>query len=107
MTGRQLKACNRCGRPVPITKRGPEFCERCQVRPDVHIHGPRPYNDPAYQANRKQVLAEEDCCALCGEPFTPADPATVDHIVPVSSGGGHERSNLRAAHRRCNARRGG
>jgi 5-methylcytosine-specific restriction endonuclease McrA len=32
---------------------------------------------------------------------------TTDHIVPWSAGGGDEPSNLRAAHRVCNSRRGG
>lgn len=51
-------------------------------------------------------------CQLCGEPTEPeSDPwsdwyPTLDHIVPVSLGGGDERPNLRTAHRWCNLIRG-
>jgi 5-methylcytosine-specific restriction endonuclease McrA len=43
------------------------------------------------------VLDEERRCWKCGEPAT-----TVDHVVPLRDGGRNERSNLRAACRRCN-----
>jgi 5-methylcytosine-specific restriction endonuclease McrA len=50
-----------------------------------------------------QVIAEEECCALCG---SSADP-TVDHIVPLSRGGSrHDRENLRRLCRSCNSRLG-
>lgn len=49
-----------------------------------------------YQKVRRQVLREERQCALCGE-----IAVTVDHIRPVSRGGGHERSNLRALCKTC------
>jgi uncharacterized Zn finger protein (UPF0148 family) len=32
--------------------------------------------------------------------------ATLDHVVPISQGGGHLRSNVRASHGLCNTRRG-
>lgn len=31
---------------------------------------------------------------------------TLDHLVPISQGGEHSYANVRAAHRRCNSRRG-
>ena len=40
---------------------------------------------------RKQVLAEEPHCRLCGRPST-----TVDHITPRARGGSDDRSNLQA-----------
>lgn len=51
-------------------------------------------------------------CGLCGEPIDPdatwPDPAmaSVDHIVPVSRGGKHERANVQAAHLGCNVHKG-
>lgn len=52
-------------------------------------------------------------CAICGEPIDPDLRAphprsfTVDHIVPLSLGGAvADPANMRAAHRRCNMKRG-
>lgn len=59
-----------------------------------------------YRKAAKRVLAEESVCWMDGEGPRPNDPLTVDHITPRSQGGGHERSNLRAAHASCNSRRG-
>lgn len=51
-------------------------------------------------------------CQLCGEAFESPAPApphpmsvTVDHVIPVWSGGGEPLENLRLAHRVCNMRR--
>jgi 5-methylcytosine-specific restriction protein A len=57
----------------------------------------------AYQQKRARILARDSgVCWLCGLPG--AD--TIDHVVPRARGGGHDETNLRAAHLRCNARRG-
>ena len=51
-------------------------------------------------------------CGLCGDAIDPwrrwpdALSASLDHILPVSLGGAHERSNVQAAHLSCNARKG-
>lgn len=60
------------------------------------------------------ALYERDrwTCQLCDEPVDRTLPrnddwaASLDHIKPRSAGGGHEPSNLRLAHRWCNAVRG-
>lgn len=60
------------------------------------------------------AVAERDAwvCHLCSGPVDPTvsrrDPlgGTVDHLVPVSRGGGDEASNVALAHRRCNVKRG-
>lgn len=49
-------------------------------------------------------IAAEPACGICGEPIV--GPHHVDHINPVSLGGGPERTNLRRAHARCNLLRG-
>ena len=53
-----------------------------------------------------QTLREETHCWICGEPGSPADPLTADHLLAVAAGGPSSRSNLRAAHLSCNSRRG-
>lgn len=44
-------------------------------------------------------------CGICYEPV-PYRQMHLDHIVPVSLGGGDEPSNLRPAHAKCNIGRG-
>ena len=53
-----------------------------------------------------QVLAEETMCWVYGEPGTPDDPLTLDHVIARALGGETTRANARAAHRSCNSRRG-
>jgi 5-methylcytosine-specific restriction endonuclease McrA len=76
---------------------------------------PRPdhYSSRTYWTLRKIVKQQEPNCAICGLPWDPhAAPRTprsftLDHITPMSRGGSlTDRSNVRAAHYSCNARRG-
>ena len=60
------------------------------------------YRDPAYQASRRRILADQPPCAICGKPG--AD--TIDHIQPIELGGTNDEWNLRPAHRSCNSRLG-
>ncbi len=66
-----------------------------------------------WKAVRRQVLAEESYCHLCGgtefvdEPRHPMS-RTVDHVVPLSEDGRLlDRRNLRLAHYSCNSSKGG
>jgi 5-methylcytosine-specific restriction endonuclease McrA len=59
--------------------------------------------DAEYVRNRAIVLSEEDTCHLCNGPGLENDVA--DHVVDLVDGGTNERSNLRRAHYRCNARK--
>ena len=65
------------------------------------------------RAIREAVLQRDGwTCQLCYQvidhalrfphPFS----ASIDHVVPRADGGPHQQRNLRAAHLRCNARRG-
>ena len=45
-------------------------------------------------------------CHYCGEALHPLRDFTVDHVMPVARGGSDEPSNLVAACRRCNGRKG-
>jgi hypothetical protein len=54
---------------------------------------------------------DEWVCGLCGRKInsrrTWPDPLSVslDHVVPVSQGGGHVRSNVQASHLKCNLKK--
>lgn len=60
------------------------------------------------------VVLERDGwrCHVCGKRIDrtlsgrAAMGPTIDHLVPISEGGEHSYANVRAAHRRCNSRRG-
>ncbi|MEB3367400.1 HNH endonuclease [Saccharopolyspora mangrovi] len=62
---------------------------------------------------RLKIRGQRDPCWLCGRDidyeleFPHPHSFTVDHIVPVSKGGAeYDPENLRAAHYRCNQRKG-
>lgn len=50
-------------------------------------------------------LKDEGICGICGERLEMSD-LTLDHIIPISKGGGHVYPNVHSAHRICNIRRG-
>ena len=53
--------------------------------------------------NRWQILhRDEFSCAYCGKSSLSGNSLTVDHIVPVSSGGGHQAGNLITCCGECN-----
>ena len=78
---------------------GQTRCKRCLA--EHHS-----WNDTAWRNIREKVYAEETHCWLCGE-FVEQKDRTVDHIVSRYEGGSNRRSNLRLAHRSCNAKKGG
>ncbi|MBM0237734.1 HNH endonuclease [Micromonospora sp. ATA32] len=51
-------------------------------------------------------------CGICGRKINPKlkhphpRSSSLDHIVPISRGGGHVRTNVRASHLACNLLRG-
>lgn len=51
-----------------------------------------------------QELLEEyrHCCAYCGQQF---DKLTQDHVIPLSKGGNHTKSNVVPACQSCNSRK--
>ena len=61
---------------------------------------------------RQTIMRGRPPCALCGEPIDYSlphgDPGefTIDHIIPIARGGPDTLSNLQAAHRECNRRKG-
>ena len=56
-----------------------------------------------YLAHREKVFARDSyTCVSCGA----TDDLTLDHIVPISKGGGNSISNLQTLCRSCNSRKG-
>jgi 5-methylcytosine-specific restriction endonuclease McrA len=55
---------------------------------------------PAYIL-RRELIAEAGKCRVCGS----TGYLEVDHVVPVSRGGGRERSNLQVLCRGCNGKK--
>lgn len=45
-------------------------------------------------------------CGICGHRMLSLEHANVDHIVPVSRGGGDETENLQFTHKWCNHYKG-
>jgi 5-methylcytosine-specific restriction endonuclease McrA len=87
-----LKACIICGRPGPTG--------RC----DLHPKSPK--RSGSYTRNAAKVRAAATACHICGGAFTADDPAVADHVRPRAFGGSDSLSNLAAAHRSCNGRKG-
>ena len=81
---------------------------------DVGVLEKRREKDRERQARRRGardqilMLAQRDgfLCSLCGENMPDVGDIEVDHVVPVSKGGGSETENLKLAHSRCNAKKG-
>ena len=67
-----------------------------------------------HKRRRLRSVIERDglTCWICKRPVDLTlpreadDGASLDHVVPQASGGGHGASNLRLAHKRCNQVRG-
>jgi 5-methylcytosine-specific restriction endonuclease McrA len=49
-------------------------------------------------------LKDEGICGICGQPLERSE-LTLDHIIPISKGGGHLYANVHSAHLICNIRR--
>lgn len=72
-----------------------------EPRPSSHERG---YGSAAWKRLRLQVIArDEGVCRICGLLVT--GRGDVDHIVPKSSGGTDELSNLQWTHVECHSRK--
>jgi 5-methylcytosine-specific restriction endonuclease McrA len=95
-----------CGRQVTI-RRACTVCGRPGVGARCHLHAipPRP-RGRATQNQIRTLVANATRCHICGQPPTPDDPLVADHVIPRAHGGTDNLSNLKAAHRSCNGRKG-
>lgn len=55
----------------------------------------------------EEIRRQGGKCPLCGKPYSKERPPTVDHIIPLSMGGGNSKNNRRVICRDCNNRKGG
>ena len=66
----------------------------------------RIWNAPHEKIDREDVYQKDGMiCGICGKHIDRAD-FSIDHIIPISKGGGHVFANVHAAHLVCNKRRG-
>lgn len=54
----------------------------------------------------KLLDRDGNACYYCREPFTDERVPTIDHIVPISEGGGNTQANMVLACDWCNEKRG-
>ncbi len=92
--------------------------QRRRERPEVRTAAFRRRRErklavPSDRVTVKELLTGQGfACYLCGDPIDPVikhpDPASpsVDHVIPLALGGTGLRENLRAAHLRCNLKKG-
>jgi 5-methylcytosine-specific restriction endonuclease McrA len=91
-----------CGRPVR-----PEDIPLSGSRSRCPQHPKTPLNrDGRYREQRERILAASTVCHICGQPPTADDPFVLDHVVARAYGGTDDPSNLAAAHKSCNGRKG-
>lgn len=79
-----------------------------------HFHRARRLSPDADQFDHVEIFERDGwVCQLCGLPVDPtlsgrhvADGPSLDHIVPLTRGGLHRRTNVQLAHMRCNSAKG-
>jgi len=76
-------------------------CDSCQGAWQRNRNKKRTHYQGDYQARAKWVRDTTILCWLCGKPSKVDDPWQADHVIP-----GDPNSELRGAHRSCNASRG-
>jgi 5-methylcytosine-specific restriction endonuclease McrA len=104
--------CERCGKEHITFRRNARFCsERCRMRSakSNREHLIRSMSGVGERISLRDLMKAHRCkCCQCGVKCKVPDghndehEATVDHIVPLSKGGLHIRSNVQLMCRRCN-----
>lgn len=114
------RPCEDCGRDhTTKTARNGGVCRRCQVRRRKAVEGTndrkraRRYGVEYEPVQRIKVYERDRWrCGLCGKPVKPTAKVphplapTLDHVLPLSAGGGHTYANTQCAHFICNSRKG-
>ena len=109
------KVCERCGSKYDMTvnAHNSKYCTAC--KDELYgSNGPqnraRKWGVEYEPINNVEVFARDHwACGICGERVDRRvkypDPmsASVDHIVPISCGGGHVWSNVQCSHLGCNS----
>lgn len=92
------RPCADCG---ALSAVGKARCTTCEALRQFARNRKRTHYSGDYRRRAALVRANATLCWLCGEGWRSGDPWQADHVVP-----GDPMSELRAAHRSCNARRG-
>jgi 5-methylcytosine-specific restriction endonuclease McrA len=96
-----LRPCQTCGAPFAPRHRRHLHCAEHEPHGNAHrspTTRARRDGTGDYERNRRHVLERDSWqCVYCGQPAT-----TVDHVIPVARGGGHDLTNLVAACATCN-----
>ena len=111
----EARVCLYCNIFIDVTmmRKDAKFCSaQCNSR--AHSAGRRKKVGDRYSPVFKALLVARDGfeCGICGHVLDLStqhpDPrfASVDHILPLSKGGGHDMANLRLACLTCNCSRG-
>lgn len=63
------------------------------------------HRDNLRRLSVRLLIAQDNRCYLCGDPFGATRPATRDHVFPQALGG-RDRHNILMAHQPCNNAKG-
>jgi 5-methylcytosine-specific restriction endonuclease McrA len=109
------RECPQCGGPVPIMARvDAVFCSaKCNTASRNLCRKLRARGAPIPSEVTRAGIGARDRwrCGICHRPVDPASQwpdlmsGSIDHVVPISAGGGSDPANLRITHLTCNARR--
>jgi hypothetical protein len=77
----------------------------CVVQKNIRRRA-RYWNVPQEPYDYNEVVFGQDSCGICGQKYSPNDLRQIDHIVPMSRGGGDVPGNVQSAHAECNERKG-
>ncbi|QNH60731.1 HNH endonuclease [Hymenobacter sediminicola] len=88
------------GQKAARRRRKKQHYAGCRPRPLFHTSTPKLHEDPAERFRLKQeVFANAgNRCVYCGARY----PLTLDHIIPLSKGGGWHKENLQCLCAPCN-----
>jgi hypothetical protein len=121
---RRLSLCRNCGRAFDSRHKGRFFCSTACFHATLEPKPDRRRANSALRRARKRGVDSEKVvpstvferdryiCHICKRPIdkrlSGLSPrgATLDHVIPLSAGGPHTYENIKAAHRRCNERKG-
>ncbi len=94
-----MTPCLDCGRLVRPLRRAHRaiLCDPCHRRRQAR----RLWYKGDWPTVSQALRERAETCEQCGEGFTPANPATVDHVAPRS-----REAGLRVLCRRCNSSKG-